>query len=53
MDINKPMQESNNKTQTETRVENRKPDEAGSIAIAAHVRIFDPNTKEIFVEKRA
>ena len=53
MDINKTMQESNNKPEPEVRNETRRPDEAGSIAIAAHVRIFDPNTKEIFVEKRA
>jgi hypothetical protein len=31
----------------------KKPNEAGSIRVDAHVKIFDPVTKEVFVEKRA
>lgn len=31
----------------------KRPNETGSISVEAHVRIFDPATKEIFVEKRA
>jgi hypothetical protein len=31
----------------------KKPDETGSVYIESHVKIFDPNTKEVFVEKRA
>lgn len=31
----------------------RRPNEAGAFSIEAHVKIFDPTTKEIFVEKRA
>jgi len=30
-----------------------KPNEIGSLSIEAHVKIFDPNTREIIVEKRA
>ena len=30
-----------------------KPNENGSLSIESHVKIFDPNTKEIIVEKRA
>ena len=31
----------------------RKPNETGSISVEAHVKIFDPKTKEVYVEKRA
>lgn len=31
----------------------RKPDDVGKIKVDGFVKIFDPNTKEIFVEKRA
>jgi len=30
-----------------------KPNEAGSFSVESHVKIFDPNTKEVYVEKRA
>lgn len=30
-----------------------KPNEAGSFSIEAFVKIFDPESKEIFLEKRA
>lgn len=33
--------------------ENKKPNETGSISVTGFVRIFDPNTKEKFVEQRA
>ena len=31
----------------------KQPNETGSISVEGFVRIFDPNTKEKFVEKRA
>ena len=31
----------------------KKPNDTGSISVEGHVRIFDPKTKETFVEKRA
>jgi len=31
----------------------KRPNEAGSFSVAAHVKIFDPDTQEVFVEKRA
>lgn len=31
----------------------KRPNETGSISVEGFVRIFDPNTKENFVEKRA
>jgi hypothetical protein len=31
----------------------KKPNDIGSISVEGFVRIFDPETKEVFVEKRA
>ena len=31
----------------------KRPNETGSISVEGFVKIFDPNTKEKFVEKRA
>jgi hypothetical protein len=31
----------------------RRPDESAAFSVEAHVKIFDPNTEEIYVEKRA
>lgn len=31
----------------------KRPNDTGSISVEGHVRIFDPATKEVFVEKRA
>jgi hypothetical protein len=31
----------------------RKPNEAGFVSVEAHVKIFDPASREVFVEKRA
>ena len=30
-----------------------KPNETGSVSVEAYVKIFDPHTKEVYVEKRA
>jgi hypothetical protein len=39
-----------NKQQTQTQ---RKPDERGGILVQSHIKIFDPKTKEVFVNGRA
>jgi len=31
----------------------KNPNETGSISVEGHIRIFDPKTKEVIVEKRA
>jgi hypothetical protein len=36
-----------------TQPASKKPNETGSISVEGFVRIFDPATKEVFVEKRA
>ncbi len=45
-DIDKPVEP----TATATK---RRPDESAAFSVEAHVKIFDPNTEEIYVEKRA
>mgnify|MGYP000521084975 CR=1 FL=1 len=45
---------SENRTQTEQEEKpSSVPNEAGSFAVEGHVKIFDPETREVFVEKRA
>jgi hypothetical protein len=49
MNKNLVQQENSNKQQTS----NHKPDEQSGIKIEGHVKIFDPNTDQVFVNKRA
>ena len=42
-----------NTQQTQPQQAAKKPNETGSISVEGFVRIFDPNTKETIVEKRA
>ena len=50
-------QKDDNKQQNQEAVQQqprpKKPNETGSISVEGFVKIFDPNTKEKFVEKRA
>lgn len=39
--------------QVETKQQQRRPNEQGSFDIQAHVKIFDPQTKEVYLEGRA
>ena len=50
-DMTQNMQKSNESVKTADQP--KRPNETGTISVQAHVRIFDPATKEIFVEKRA
>ena len=34
-------------------VEKKQPDERGGIHVQSHIKIFDPETKEVFVQERA
>ena len=34
-------------------VQARKPNDAGAIVVQAHMKIFDPQTKQVYVEGRA
>jgi len=31
----------------------KNPNEAGAISVEGHIKVFDPNTKEVFVNKRS
>ena len=46
--INKNMEEE----QKETAVPEKKPDEKGGIYIESHIKIFDPNTQEVYLDGR-
>ena len=48
MDDNK-----DNKQETEVTQQEKKPDDIGGVHVQGHIKIFDPNSKETFVEKRA
>lgn len=37
---------------TEMKEEQKKPDEQGGVLIEGHIKIFDPNNEEVFVDKR-
>lgn len=39
--------------QSQAQAPQRKPNERGTVDVQAHVRIFDPKTKQVFVEGRA
>ena len=39
-------------TQTQENLQKRQPDERGSFHVQGHIKIFDPETKEVFVDKR-
>jgi hypothetical protein len=43
----------NTPTETDPTATIKRPNETGSISVEGFVKIFDPTTKEIFVEKRA
>lgn len=43
----------NNQSVQQPKTANARPNETGSISVEGHVRIFDPATKQVFVEKRA
>jgi hypothetical protein len=41
-----------NQTKTQENQQQRKPDEKGNIGIVGHLKIFDPTSKEVFVDKK-
>jgi hypothetical protein len=43
----------NNPAEIDPKISTKRPNETGSISVEGFVKIFDPTTKEIFVEKRA
>jgi len=49
--INKNMTSKTDKIKTKP-IPNKKPNELGGFYFSSHIKIFDPNTKEILVKKR-
>jgi len=41
------------KKELEQQQEQKKPNENSGILVSSHIKIFDPNTKEVLVQKRA
>lgn len=39
--------------QDQSTVEEKRPDDVGGFYVQAGIKIFDPETKQVFVEKRA
>jgi hypothetical protein len=39
--------------ETENKKGSTKPNEAGAVSVEGHIKIFDPNTEEVFVNKRS
>jgi hypothetical protein len=47
------MQNSNNGNNDKTMTSKQpKPNDVGTVSVQGHIKIFDPNTKEVFVDKR-
>ena len=44
----------NNTTESNIKVKNesKKPNEVSGVHISSHIKIFDPNTKEVYIDKR-
>lgn len=40
-------------TKPEQRSNERRPNDQGTVTVQAHMKIFDPNSKQIYVEGRA
>lgn len=51
--INKSIDKISDKKQTQASVETKKPNENNGVYFSSHIKIHDPNTKEVFVQKRA
>jgi len=47
------MTQNNKPTDHTTKSSNKRPNETGTVRVEGFVRIFDPKTQQVFVEKRA
>jgi hypothetical protein len=47
------MKQNSTQQQPTTPAANKRPNDTGAISVEGHVKIFDPKTKETFVETRA
>jgi len=51
--INKSIGQNTDKEDTKVDEKSSKPNENNGVYVSSHIKIFDPNTKEVFVQKRA
>jgi hypothetical protein len=51
--LNTQTKQPENSVKTQPKPAVRKPNESGNISVQAHFKIFDPATKQVFVEGRA
>ena len=51
--INKSIDKNTNKKDLKSNVEIKKPNENNGVYFSSHIKIYDPNTKDVFVQKRA
>jgi hypothetical protein len=47
------MTQNTSSTTTTQKPVSRRPNEAGTVQVEGFIRIFDPKTQQVFVEKRA
>jgi len=51
--INKSIGQNTDKEDTKVDEKSKKPNKKNGVYVSSHIKIFDPNTKEVFVQKRA
>lgn len=51
--MSNPMPTQPETAKAEPKTQPRRPNEQGSFEVQAHMRIFDPQTKQVYVEGRA
>lgn len=51
--INKTIGKESEKTDGKDNKDTKKPNEFGGVYFSSHIKIYDPNTKEVYVQKRA
>ena len=51
--INKSISDKSQINDIKEQIKDKKPDEKSGVYFSSHVKIYDPNTKEVFVQKRA
>ena len=53
MTMSNTQQKQPNSPRPQAAPQDRKPNDAGMVVVQAHMKIFDPKTKQVYVEGRA
>jgi hypothetical protein len=51
--INKSIENKSDSNSKKQEQESKKPNEFGGVYFSSHIKIYDPNSKEVLVQKRA